>query len=170
MNSFLGGIRLRSAIHPWILCLGLSLTAVLCPGGQFVVDGVEVLANDQVSIRYRSVPGVVYILYSGRNLDSITNALSVRIGTGVEDRFTFRRRPSDDRAFYQVSQFPRPGSFHGSVAAGTAHTVALRGDGSLWAWGDNSSGQLGDGTYESKSVPTRIGTDSDWCQVAAGTS
>lgn len=32
------------------------------------------------------------------------------------------------------------------VAAGGGYTVALKEDGTLWAWGNNSSGQLGDGT------------------------
>lgn len=32
------------------------------------------------------------------------------------------------------------------VASGYHHTVALKEDGTLWAWGNNSSGQLGDGT------------------------
>ena len=32
------------------------------------------------------------------------------------------------------------------VAAGGAHGLALGGDGTVWAWGDNSAGQLGDGT------------------------
>ena len=32
------------------------------------------------------------------------------------------------------------------VAAGVGHSLALKSDGTVWAWGDNSSGQLGDGT------------------------
>jgi alpha-tubulin suppressor-like RCC1 family protein len=56
----------------------------------------------------------------------------------------------------------------GAVAAGEAHSLALRSDGSLWAWGDNRHGQLGDGTTNSRPVPARVGADSDWVEVAAG--
>jgi len=31
------------------------------------------------------------------------------------------------------------------VAAGAAHSCAIRGDGTVWCWGSNTSGQLGDG-------------------------
>jgi alpha-tubulin suppressor-like RCC1 family protein len=34
-----------------------------------------------------------------------------------------------------------------AVAADGAHTVALREDGALWAWGWNALGQLGNGTW-----------------------
>jgi len=43
-----------------------------------------------------------------------------------------------------------------SVSAGSTHSLALRVDGTLYAWGDNSSGQLGDGTYITRSSPTQI--------------
>jgi len=32
------------------------------------------------------------------------------------------------------------------ISAGAGHTLGLRSDGTVWAWGDNSIGQLGDGT------------------------
>ena len=59
-------------------------------------------------------------------------------------------------------------AFWAYVAAGNSHTVAIRTDGTLYAWGSNSSGQLGDGTAVDKNTPTRIGTDTDWESVAAG--
>jgi alpha-tubulin suppressor-like RCC1 family protein len=44
--------------------------------------------------------------------------------------------------------------------------VAVKTDGSLWTWGgDNSCGQLGDGTTVAHDVPARVGSDSDWAMV-----
>lgn len=42
------------------------------------------------------------------------------------------------------------------VEAGNLHTVALTSDGRLYAWGSNSSGQLGDGTTTSRNAPTLV--------------
>jgi len=56
------------------------------------------------------------------------------------------------------------------LAAGTQHTVALGADGSLWSWGSNSSGQLGDGTSTDNPNPVQENTGAtDWAAVAAGT-
>jgi len=57
-----------------------------------------------------------------------------------------------------------------SVSAGYAHTVAIKTDGSLWAWGYNEYGQLGDGTNFSKNTPTQIGADYNWVSMFAGRS
>ncbi len=53
------------------------------------------------------------------------------------------------------------------VAAGVSHTVGIRTDGTLWAWGRNDQGQLGDGTTTDRSTPEQIGTASDWVSVSA---
>lgn len=55
-----------------------------------------------------------------------------------------------------------------SVAAGLEHSLAIKTDGSLWAWGANNRGQLGDGTTQRRFTPTRIGADTDWQSVIAG--
>jgi len=39
---------------------------------------------------------------------------------------------------------------------------ATKSDGTLWMWGSNGDGTLGDGTLISKSSPVQIGTDTDW--------
>jgi alpha-tubulin suppressor-like RCC1 family protein len=42
------------------------------------------------------------------------------------------------------------------VAAGGAHSLFLKSDGSLWTMGLNGSGQLGDGSFLNRSVPEQI--------------
>jgi alpha-tubulin suppressor-like RCC1 family protein len=54
------------------------------------------------------------------------------------------------------------------VSAGSAHTAAVRQNGTLWAWGSSLDGKLGDGTTVSKSSPVSVvGGFTDWCQVSA---
>ena len=49
-----------------------------------------------------------------------------------------------------------------------AHTLAVKTDGTLWAWGSNNNGQLGDGTMVDKNYPVQIGSDTDWKTITAG--
>ena len=53
-----------------------------------------------------------------------------------------------------------------AVSAKGGHTVAIRDDNTLWAWGRNSRGQLGDGSTGDKLTPVKVGDK--WIEVSAG--
>ena len=49
-------------------------------------------------------------------------------------------------------------------------SLGIQTNGSLWAWGLNDRGQLGINSGTSQNVPLRVGTDTNWSQVEAGSS
>jgi uncharacterized repeat protein (TIGR01451 family) len=55
-----------------------------------------------------------------------------------------------------------------SVAAGFFCSFALAADGSLWAWGGNDAGQLGDGTTLDRSAPVHLNTLSSVRFISSG--
>ena len=60
-----------------------------------------------------------------------------------------------------------PGSGH---SAGDGHTMGIKADGSLWAWGRNNSGQLGNGTSGSgtdKTTPKAIAVGQKWRPIVS---
>ena len=54
------------------------------------------------------------------------------------------------------------------VSCGTRQTHAIKTDNTLWSWGHNEDGKLGDGTTVNKSSPVQIGALTDWESVSAG--
>lgn len=56
------------------------------------------------------------------------------------------------------------------VSVGSLQTCAKRGDGTLWCWGNNFSGQLGLGDKVNRHSPTKVGTAATWQTVSAGTN
>ncbi len=55
-----------------------------------------------------------------------------------------------------------------NTAAGFNHTVSLKSDGTLWAWGMNNSGQLGDATSINKTCPVQITNEHKWTSITTG--
>jgi len=57
------------------------------------------------------------------------------------------------------------------VSGGSTHTVAIKTDGTLWLWGSNFGGQLGDNTTTARSSPVQTVTfDTNWKQVSGGST
>ncbi|HKY57318.1 MAG TPA: polysaccharide lyase family 7 protein [Aeromicrobium sp.] len=76
---------------------------------------------------------------------------------------------SIDRAFPTLVA----GTYSGwkSVSAGGTHTCAIRTNGRLYCWGDDSLGQMGNGSVGKKTYPYPVSaTATDWRAVSAGGS
>ena len=56
-----------------------------------------------------------------------------------------------------------------AIAAGSGHNLALKDDGTVWAWGFNYSGQLGNGTTTTdSSTPVQVSEVGGITAIAAG--
>jgi alpha-tubulin suppressor-like RCC1 family protein len=55
-----------------------------------------------------------------------------------------------------------------SIASGGRHSIALKTNRTLWAWGWNYWKQLGDSSATTRTTPRQIGTESDWHSITAG--
>jgi alpha-tubulin suppressor-like RCC1 family protein len=75
---------------------------------------------------------------------------SGQLGTGAAD---------NGRSTYAALASPALTSPHSvvAVAAGRYHTLALRNDGTVWAWGANNLGQLGNGNNSMQASPVQVG-------------
>src|SRR5262245_32345713 len=56
------------------------------------------------------------------------------------------------------------------VSAGVAHALALRSDGTVWAWGNGTGGELGNGTLSITGTPVQVTGLTGIVAVAAGTN
>jgi alpha-tubulin suppressor-like RCC1 family protein len=62
---------------------------------------------------------------------------------------------SGDGIIYSPTQTLNPGSGIIQLAAGYDYVLGLRSDGAVVAWGDNSNGQLGNGTTATSVIPVQ---------------
>ena len=87
------------------------------------------------------------------------------LGLGLQ-----RRRPARPGRYHRQAHPDRVGSASdwAAVSGGDDYTLALKRDGTLWAWGGNGYGQLGLGDTTDRHTPTEVGSTGDWASVACG--
>jgi alpha-tubulin suppressor-like RCC1 family protein len=126
--------------------------AVRGPGGEGRLTAVKAIAAGCYHSLAVRTDGTVWAW--GHNLEG-------RLGDGTR---------ADRHTPVQVTGPGGKGVLDGvvAVAAGVKHSVALKADGTVWCWGDNLYGELGDGTHEDRLTPTRVPGLTGVTAVAAG--
>ncbi len=146
-------------VHPTIKAIfSESMDAATLTTATFIVnDGT----TDTIgTVTYNNSDMMAIFTPSG-NL-SCDTLYTVTITTNVKD--TAGNKLESNKTW----QFTTTPKCTGEVVAGINYSLAIKADGTLWAWGGNGSGQLGDGTYTNQNTPTQIETDTDWVDITAG--
>ena len=100
-----------------------------------------------------TVPRATGVRFEVLGIDALARTVAIRLG--VQQRTLEEGQTLLDDSWAMMS-------------AGSLHTIAIKQDGGLWAWGRNGSGQLGDGSTTDRHHPVQIGSDKDWAAAAAG--
>ncbi|SFN11373.1 Por secretion system C-terminal sorting domain-containing protein [Paenimyroides ummariense] len=79
-----------------------------------------------------------------------------QIGDGTKNDYSFSAPHIEINANWKM------------IRQGFFHTLAIKNDGTLWSWGSNDAGKLGNGTMTDHYIPTQVGTDNDWVMIAVG--
>lgn len=54
------------------------------------------------------------------------------------------------------------------MSTGLGHACGIKEDQTLWCWGENNQGQLGDGTTTTRALPVQVEPGTQWTHIAAG--
>ena len=70
---------------------------------------------------------------------------------------------------FELTQEKSESSNWSSVSAGQDFTIALKSNGSMWGWGNNEFGEIGNAQYKERRVPVQEDTNAtDWIMISAG--
>jgi len=76
--------------------------------------------------------------------------------------------PAPDAPRLRVQPASAGGAGAGALAGGDRHSLVLKSDGTVWSFGDNQSGQLGDSTFTQRTTPVQVTGLTGVTAVAAG--
>jgi len=114
--------------------------------------------SKKVPVKVSNISGVIAVAAGGFHslaLDKDNNVWAWgsnsngRLGIGTTDNSNYPQ---------QVTTTNTGGAFTNitSIAAGGSHSVALKSDGTVWTWGYNGNGQLGDGSTADRYKPVQV--------------
>src|SRR5260221_7466515 len=80
--------------------------------------------------------------------DNTFSVFQANFSQGTNDRHTPIQGPGPGNVAYLTGIT--------AIMGGESHNFALKNDGTVWAWGGNGLGQLGDGTLNESHVPVQV--------------
>jgi alpha-tubulin suppressor-like RCC1 family protein len=157
---------------------GKYLTAAIKTDGTLWTWGINGLGQlGDGTITCRSSPGTT--AGGGTNWISVSAGITFHTAGIKTDGtlWTWGRNDSGQLGDGTRTNRSSPGTTAGggtnwsSVSGGDNHTAAIKTDGTLWTWGFNNCGKLGDGTITNRSSPgTTAGGGTNWSNVSGGYS
>ena len=164
-------MKFSIAMPVLLLSAVLMLTLSGCGGNEHGISGTITSGGSPL-------PGVTVTLSGNSSMVTTTDAngnYSFSDLSDVTDIITpslagYTFRPASRTAYIygeDAAGFNFYGVSQSSVAA-TLHTVYLKNDGTVWVWGRNSNGQLGNGTTTDSHIPIQVSGLSGMTAIAAG--
>lgn len=139
------------------------------PSGNYPTDEVYVSSTTPVQIGtdtdWENLSlGITAILMTKTNGE----IYGVGVGDGHFDGGVMGRFNYSHTSPVQIDRFSGPATDWDQLVLGQTHVLSIKDNGTLWAWGNNRSGQLGIGsTSTGASIPSQVGSDTDWDTIAA---
>jgi alpha-tubulin suppressor-like RCC1 family protein len=164
-------MKFSVAMPVLLLSAVLMLTLSGCGGNEHGISGTITSGGSPL-------PGVTVTLSGNSSMVTTTDAngkYSFSDLSDVTDIITpslagYTFRPAS-RTAYIYGEDAAGFNFYGvslSSVAATLHTVYLKNDGTVWTWGSNSNGQLGNNSTTDSHIPVQVGVLSGMTVIAAG--
>ena len=180
-------VALRVVLGTAVLLVLLSANALaatkpavsLKAAASSVTAGKALLLSGTVSHARASAKSVVILKQVGKQWQRLAT-----VKLSAKHRFAVKVTPAKTGTWRLVAQY-RAGtvtarsrviaitvkaaaSAWAAISVGGGQTLALKKDGTLWAWGGNMWGELGLGDTGNRLTPTEVGSGSDWAAVSCG--
>lgn len=122
-------------------------------------------ASSGLTVSYTVVSPAGIASVAGSTVTLSEEAGSVTVKASQAGNGTFDPAPDVYASFQVISAGER---YVKIAPSGSLHHLAIKADGTLWTWGSNDNYELGDGTANDLSAPTKIGVATNWASAAAG--
>ncbi|MBQ2938059.1 MAG: cadherin-like beta sandwich domain-containing protein [Clostridia bacterium] len=122
------------------------------------VDYFNIFNNNAININYTSKDSSVVELIEAQSEEVTTGKIGIKlsgkkVGTTI---VTANQENSTNIGVIQVEVIPEGKTISPNVITNGSHTISLRVDGKVFTWGDNTYGQLGNGTTVSSDEPEEV--------------